>query len=168
MYALVSCDLVYPVKSESSLGAYKFTSKKLKLNDEVSVLKYNKKYSDELYDFYNSLKEEFHWNEEKVRKMCDKYSALNTFLLLKNGDVKSVCVISDDDGDYSSIRSVATKTNERNKGYATMLTNIASQNSEKGGSEKLMLYANNANLSAISTFKKAGYELVGNIHLIKS
>lgn len=168
MYALLSCDLNYQVKSEYSLGAYKFTSKKLPQTDEVSVLKYNKKFSDELYDFYMSLKDEFHWGDEKVKKMCDKYATLNTYLLLKNGDVKSVCVISDDDGDYSSIRSVATKTDERNKGYATILTNIASHNCEKGGSEKLMLYANNANLSAVSTFKKAGYELVGNIHLIKS
>ncbi len=168
MYALSICDFDYQVKSEYSLGAYKFTSKKLPQTDEVSVLKYNKKFSDELIDFYMSLKEEFRWDDEKVKRMCNKYATLNTYLLLKNGDIKSVCVVSDDDGDYSSIRSVATKIDERNKGYATMLTNIASQNCEKGGNEKIMLYANNANLSAVSTFKKAGYELVGNIHLIKS
>lgn len=168
MYALISGDLDYQIKSEFSLGAYKFCATKLKSDDSVTVQKYSKKNYDELFKFYSDLKDEFHWSDEKLCTMVNKYKKLNTFLLLKNGEVISVCVICDDDGNYSSVRSVATKTNERNKGYGTFVVNIASASSEKGGSEKIMLYANNANISAISAFKKAGFKLVGNVHLIKS
>lgn len=168
MYALTSGDLDYQVKSEFSLGAYKFSATKLKIDDSVTVQKYSKKNYSELYKFYSDLKDEFHWSDEKLNRMVNKYKKLNTFLLLKKGEVISVCVICDDDGDYSSVRSVATKGEERNKGYGTFVTNIASASSVKGGSEKIMLYANNANTSAISAFKKAGFKLIGNIHLIKS
>lgn len=168
MYALVSGDLDYQVKSEFSLGAYKFSATKLKIDDSVTVQKYSKKNYSDLLNFYSGLKDEFRWSDEKLANMVNKYKKLNTFLLLKNGEVISVCVICDDDGDYSSIRSVATKREERNKGYGTLVANIASANSEKGGYEKIMLYANNANIGAVSAFKKAGFKLVGNIHLIKS
>lgn len=168
MYALVSKELDYQVKSEFSLGVYKFNSHKLQNDDSVTVLRYNKKYSNDLLQFYMDLKDEFCWTEDKVRNMHSKYSSLNTYLLLKNGKIISVCVICDDDGDCSSVRSVATKPEYRNHGYATLVTNIAAVNCEKGGNERIMLYANNGNKSAVATFKKAGFEQIGNIHLIKS
>ena len=167
MYALISNDLDYQVKNEFSLGAYVF-SPKISLSDEaVTVLKYTKKFNKELLNFYAELKDEFHWDDQKVEAMVRKFAASSTYLLLKNGQIVSVCVISVDDCDYSSIRSVATKISERNKGYGTLVTNISSTIHTKGN-KKLMLYANDGNLSAVSTFKKAGFELVGKVHLIKS
>lgn len=168
VYALVSCDFDCRVKTELSLGVYKFTSKKLQCTEDVSVIKYNKKYSDELFEFYMSFKDEFHWDDEKLKNIVDKYKTLNTFLLVKNSEILSVCVLCDDDGDFSSVRSVVTKQEHRNKGYGALVANIACTNSEKNGKEKIMLYANNANLGAVNTFKKAGFVLSGEIFLIKS
>ncbi len=168
MYALLSCDLDYQVKNEFSLGVYKYAGKVLELDKNITVHRYNKKLSHLLLQFYMDLKDEFNWSEEKVESNVSKYKKLDTFLLLKNGEVISVCVISDDITDSSSVRSVATKKEERNKGYGAMVTNFACINCRKKGEEKIMLYANNGNLSAVSTFKKAGFEQIGNIHLIKS
>ncbi len=168
IYALVSCELDCRVKEEFSLGVYKFTSKKLDIPEDLGVVKYNKKYSDELFGFYKSFQDDFHWSDEKLKKVVDKYKTLNTYLLLKNSELISVCVLCDDDGDYSSIRSVVTKHEHRNNGYGTLITNIACQKSEKGGKEKIMLYANNRNLSAISTFIKAGFVHCNDVFLIKS
>ena len=168
MYALVSCELDCRIKKEFSLGVYKFTSQKLEIPEDLGIVRYNKKYSDELFNFYKSFQEDFHWSDEKLRRIVDKYKTLNTFLMFKNGELISVCVLCDDDGDYSSIRSVVTKHEHRNQGYGTLITNIACQKSEKGGKEKIMLYANNGNLSAISAFKKAGFEYTGEVFLIKS
>ena len=168
VYALVSCELDCRIKEEFSLGVYKFTSKKLDVPEDLGIIKYSKKYSDVLFEFYKSFQEDFHWNDEKLKKFVEKYKTLDTFLLFKNGELICVCVLCDDDGDYSSIRSVVTKREYRNKGYGALITNIACQKSEKGGKEKIMLYANNANKSAISAFKKAGFELCGDVFLIKS
>lgn len=168
VYALVSCDLDYHAKDEFSLGAYKFSAQKMKCDDGVTVLRYNKKFSDALLDFYMELRDEFNWSEEKVRNKVSHFASLNTFLLLKDGNINAVCVICDDDGDCSSVRSLATKASERNKGYGTLVANIASASSEKGGKERVMLYTNIGNKSANATFKKAGFELVGTVHLIKS
>ena len=168
IYALVSCELDFRVKEEFSLGVYKFSSNKMQLPDDLGVIKYNKKYSDELFEFYQSFQKDFHWSDEKLKKIVDKYKTLNTYMLLKDGELLSVCVLCDDDGDYSSIRSLVTKHEHRNKGYGALLSNITCQKSEKGGKEKIMLYANNANSSAISAFKKAGFKHSGDVFLIKS
>ena len=168
VYALLSCELDCRVKEEFSLGVYKFNSKKLELPEDLGVIKYNKKYSDELFEFYKSFQEYFRWDDTKLKKFVDKYKTLNTYLLFKKGELISVCVVCDDDGDYSSIRSVVTKHEHRNKGYGTLIANIACSKSEKGGKEKIMLYANNGNKSAISAFKKAGFEHTGDVFLIKS
>ena len=168
IYALISCELDCRIKEEFSLGVYKFSSKKLDIPEDLGVVKYNKKYSDELFEFYRSFQDDFHWSDEKLKKIVDKYKTLDTFFLFKNGELISVCVLCDDDGDYSSIRSVVTKREYRNKGYGTLITNIACQKSEKGGKEKIMLYANNSNKSAISAFRKAGFEHCSDVFLIKS
>lgn len=168
IYALVSYELDCQVKKEFSLGVYKFTSKKLDAPDDSGVIKYSKKYSDELFTFYKSFQKDFCWSDEKLKKIVDKYKTLNTFMLYKNSELISVCVICDDDGNYSSVRSVVTKHEHRNKGYGTLITNIACCKSEKGGKEKIMLYANNQNKSAITAFKKAGFERTGEVFLIKS
>lgn len=168
IYALISCELDCRVKEEFSLGVYKFAQKKIDIPENLGVIKYNKKYSDELFEFYKSFQEDFRWGDEKLKKIVNKYKTLETFMLLKNGEIISVCVLCDDDGDYSSIRSVVTKHEHRNKGYGTLVTNIACQKSEKGGKEKIMLYANNGNHSAISAFKNAGFEHAGDVFLIKS
>lgn len=167
MYALASNELDYQVKSEYSLGAYVFAPKVSLKSDDITVLKYNKKFFDKLLSFYTQLKDEFHWSEEKVESMVKKFEKLNTYLLLKNSEIISVCVISNDTDKCSSIRSVATKPTQRNNGYGTLVTNISCAMHKKADTT-LMLYANNANLSAVSTFKKAGFELIGDVHLIKS
>ena len=167
MYALISSDLDYQVKSEFSLGAYRFSGRKLPDDNSVTVLKYNKKFSDALLKFYMELKDEFHWSEEKVNSTVKKFTTYNTYLLLKNSQIMSVCVIRNDSDKLSSIRSVATKQSERNKGYATIITNSSSLIHSKNGTS-VMLYTNDGNKSAVTTFKKAGYELIGKVHLIKS
>ncbi|MBQ8538534.1 MAG: GNAT family N-acetyltransferase [Ruminococcus sp.] len=167
MYALVSNELDYQVKSEYSLGTYVFSPKSTLQNDDITVLKYNKKFFDKLLGFYMELKDEFHWSEEKAERMVKKFTKLNVYLLLKNSEIISVCVISNDTDNCSSIRSVATKQSQRNNGYGTLVTNISSVMHQKADTT-LMLYANNGNRSAVSTFKKAGFELIGNVHLIKS
>ena len=167
MYALVSNELDYQVKSEYSLGAYVFAEKSTHKSDDITVLRYNKKFFDKLLDFYMGLKDEFHWSEEKAERMVKKFTKLNVYLLLKNSEIISVCVISNDTDSCSSIRSVATKQSQRNNGYGTLVTTISSDMHKKAGTT-LMLYANNGNLSAVTTFKKAGFELIGNVHLIKS
>ena len=73
-----------------------------------------------------------------------------------------------DNKKYAIINNFCIKNEYRNKGYGALITNIACQKSEKGGKEKIMLYANNANKSAISAFKKAGFEHCGDVFLIKS
>lgn len=167
MYALISNDLDYQVKSEFSLGAYRFTGNKLPESNAVTVLKYNKKFYDALLNFYMELKDEFHWSEEKVNATVKKYTSYNTYLLLKNSQLLSVCVIRNDSDELSSIRSVATKLSERNKGYATIVTNTSSVMHSKNGNS-IMLYTNDGNISAVKAFKKAGYELIGKVNLIKS
>lgn len=167
MYALISNDLDYQVKSEFSLGAFRFSGNKLPDNDTVTVLKYNKKFSTALLNFYMELKDEFNWSEDKVNVMVKRFTLLNTYLLLKNSQIMSVCVIRDDNDKFSSIRSVATKHSERNKGYATIVANASSVMHSKNGNS-IMLYTNDGNISAVTAFKKAGYELIGKVHLIKS
>ncbi|MBQ2971687.1 MAG: hypothetical protein IJE16_03935 [Ruminococcus sp.] len=167
MYALVSNDLDYQIKSEFSLGAYRFSGNKLPDNDTVSVVRYNSEFDNALLNFYMELKDEFNWSEDKVNTMVEIYALLNTYLLLKNSEIMSVCVIKDDYDKFSSIRSVATKYSERNKGYATILTNISSTIHSKNGNS-ITLYTNDGNISAVTAFKKAGFELVGKVHLIKS
>lgn len=168
MYALISYDLDYQVKSEFSLGVYKYCDTKVLSDNSVTVQRYNKKFKDAFFQFYMDLKDEFHWSEETVISKVNRFLALNTYLLLKNGNIVSVCVISDDDGECSSIRSTATKQEERNKGYGSLVTNIACKSNKKDGNSQIMLYTNIGNLSANATFKKAGFKLVGNVHLIKS
>lgn len=167
MYALVSSDLDYQIKNEFSLGAFKFIGKDINENTDVTVLKYNKKYSEAFYNFYDSLKNEFNWSNEKLKETVAKFSTFNSYLLLKNSEIISVCVIRNDSDDYSSIRSVATKKEYRNQGFATIVTNTACKQETKHG-KQIMLYANKGNQSAVSTFKKAGFELKGEVHLIKS
>lgn len=168
MYALISSDLDYRITSEFSLVAYKFTSPVNLSDNSVTVLKYSKKHSDALLDFYMELKDEFNWSEEKVRETVSKYRRLDTYLLLKNGQIVSVCAICNDKGDFSSVRSVATKATQRHKGYGSLVTNFAARCVSKNAKEHIMLYTNNANTNATATFKKAGFEYVGDVHLIKT
>ncbi len=167
LYALVSSDLGYLVKSEFSLSCYVFSGETLCTNDETTVLKYNKKYSDALFSFYNELKDEFRWSDETVAKKVKKFSSMDTYLLLKSNEILSVCVISDDDEKSSSVRSVATKRSERNNGYGTKVLNAASTMS-LNGTNHIMIYANSGNKSAVKTITKAGFVRSGEVHLIKS
>ena len=167
VYALVSCDLNYLVKSEFSLSCYIFNGEELRTNDETTVLKYTKKYSDALFAFYNELKDEFHWSDETVIKKVKKFSTLDTHLLLKNNKILSVCVISNDDNNSSSVRSIVTKKSVRNNGYGTIVLNAASKMSSNGNNH-IMIYANKGNKSAIKTIIKAGFIRTGDVHLIKS
>lgn len=167
MYALVSNDLDYQIKDEFSLGAYKYVYSDTNTDDSITVQKYNKKHYDALLDFYKNLSDEFCWEADRAKNMVDLCEKISTFVLFKNGDIISVCAISDNQGKFCAVRSVATKQTERNKGYGTLVTSIASASLSKKD-KTIMVYANKGNESAISTFKKSGFHLVGNIHLIKS
>ena len=167
MYALLSHDLDYHIKDEFSLGAYRYTGSDIKEIKDATIQQYNKKYSNILLEFYNELAEEFAWEDGRAYDMSRQCQELNTYLLLKNGEVMSLCVVSDNDGEYSSIRSVATKKAQRNKGYATCVTSFAASATLQKG-KNIMVYTNKGNISAQSTLKKAGFSFVGDIHLIKS
>ena len=167
MYAIVSNDLDYQIKDEFSLGAYKYVGSDVTVDDCLTVQKYHKKFFDTLLDFYNDLADEFCWENNRAKKMVELCEKSSTYVLLKNGDIISVCSISDKQGEFCSVRSVATKKSERNKGYGTLVTSFASASISKKG-KIIMVYTNKGNKGASNTFKKAGYQLVGDIHLIKS
>ncbi len=167
MYALVSADLDYHIKDEFSLGAYKYTISNSINNDDIAIVQYNKKHFGVLEDFYNELSEEFSWEDGTVAHMCKQCENLNTYLLFKNGEILSLCSVSDSEGEYSFIRSIATKKAHRNNGYGSIVVNFAALSTAKKGKE-LMVYVNKGNPSANATLKKSGFKLVGDIHLIKS
>lgn len=167
MFALYTNDLDYQIKDELSLNVCKFNGIHLEEKHEVTVHRYNKKLKSQLLDFYSSFKEEFCWNDKRVQRIFEKYSKLNTYVLLKNGRIVSVAVLGNKDGKYSGVHSVATIKEERNKGYGSYITNIASHKTLKEA-EGVMLYTNNSNKKSNKTFYKAGFDLVGKIHLIKS
>lgn len=167
IYALVSNNLDYHIRDEFSLGVYKYNGIDHKVDENSAVLLYNKKYSQNLLDFYRSLSDEFSWESGRAEKMYEQISKLNTYMLLKNSEIISICAIAKANDEYSFISSVATKKNYRNCGYGSLVTSFASIETIKKG-KKLMIYANKGNEAANKTFKKAGFILVDEIHLIKS
>ncbi len=167
MFALYTNDLDYQIKDELSLNVYKFSQLKLEHKEDVTVQRYNKKLKPQLLDFYSTFKEEFKWNDKRIQRIFDKYSKLNTYVLLKNSKIVAVAVLGNKDGDYSGLHSVATIIEERRNGYGSYITNIASHKTLKE-SKGVMLYTNKGNSIANKTFEKAGFEHVGNIHLIRS
>ena len=167
MYALTSSDLDYQIKEEFSLGVYEYKGVTLDNNDDIKVQLYSKKLYNCLLSFYNEIAKEFSWENDRAEKLCKQCEDMNTYVLLKNSEILSLCSVSDNDGEYSSIRSVATKKEHRNKGYGSYVTNFAANNATKDN-KKVMVYANKGNLSAAASLKKAGFSLSGEIHLIKS
>lgn len=167
IYALVSNDLDYHIRDEFSLGVYKYNGVDHIPDENSAVLLYNKKFSQNLVQFYSSLADEFHWEQGRAEKMCKDLSELDTYILLKDGDIISLCAIADADDEFSFVSSVATKKDYRNCGYGSLVTSFAAVETVKSG-KKLMVYANKGNKAANNTFKKSGFVLVDEIHLIKS
>lgn len=167
IYALVSNDLDYHIKDEFSLGVYIFSGIDHTIDENSALLLYNKKYSKNLLEFYQDISDEFSWEQGRAEKMCEHLSQLDTYMLLKNGEIISICAVGNADNKHSFISSVATKKGYRNRGFGSLTASFASIETAKKDRE-IMVYANKGNKAANNTFKKAGFTLVDEIHLIKS
>lgn len=170
LYALVSFEVSYSVKDEFSLGLFiceniNIDENALKKYKTVKLNQDDEKDKKLITEFYNALSAEFKWNNLKSK--LGEYEKHEMYGIIADGKLVSNIVTGRiTHENIINIESVSVLKNYRKKGYG--YTNIMYvMNEMKKKNYKPVFYSHIGNKSAMALWKKAGFEILDKIYLIK-
>lgn len=172
LYALTTLEINYSVKDEFSLAVYIYNKKDnanmpVLEDDEKIILidKDNEAHKKLVFDYYDSLKEEFRWTEKFERKV-NEYLNMEMYGLVKGGKMVANAVIGGKTEQYLRIKSISVLKDERRKGFGYKMCIFALNKIRESGLTPI-LYTHVGNKSAVALWGKSGFNLKDKLYLLK-
>lgn len=172
LYALTTLEINYSVKDEFSLAVYTCTKKDTENRPELApdeeiirIDKDNPEHKKMVLDFYESLKEEFRW-QEKLERKVNEYLNMEFYALVKNGRIVGNAVIGGQTKQYLRIKSIAVRESERQKGFGYKMCIFALDKIRERGLTPI-LYTHVGNKSAVALWSKSGFNVKDKLYLLK-
>ena len=172
LYALTTLEINYSVKDEFSLAVYTCTKKDTENRPELApdeeiirIDKDNPEHKKMVLDFYESLKEEFRW-QEKLERKVNEYLNMEFYALVKNGRIVGNAVIGGQTKQYLRIKSIAVRESERQKGFGYKMCIFALDKIRERGLTPI-LYTHVGIKSAVALWSKSGFNVKDKLYLLK-
>lgn len=172
LYALATLEINYVVKDEFSMAVYTFSGDKTasaaQLDEGEEIIridKNNDKHRAMVREYYESLKNEFRWQEKFERKV-EEYLNTELYVLVKDGRIIANAALAGSTEHYIRIKSIAVREDMRRKGYGYKMAAYA-VGLIRERSLTPVLYSHVGNASAVALWTKTGFKAKDKLYLLK-
>ena len=174
LYALATLEINYVVKDEFSMAVYTFAGDKVsglsetdksKGEEIILIDKNNEKHRSMVRKYFETLKDEFRWNEKFERKI-EEYLSTELYAYVKDGEMIANAALAGKTEHYIRIKSIAVREDMRRKGYGYRMVAFAVGCIRERGLTPV-LYSHVGNESAVALWSKAGFKAKDKLYLLK-
>lgn len=172
LYALATLEINYVVKDEFSMAVYTFSGNKTASAAElgegeeiIRIDRNNEKHRAMVREYYETLKDEFRWQEKFERKL-EEYLNTELYVLVKDGKIIANAALAGSTEHYIRIKSIAVREDMRRRGYGYKMAAYA-VGLIRDRSLTPVLYSHVGNTSAVALWSKAGFKAKDKLYLLK-
>ncbi len=174
LYALTTLEINYSITDEFSIAVFTHTGEKIaeipaalpgEGEEIVKIDKDNAEHTKMVWDFYESLKEEFHW-QTKLERKVNQYLNTDMYALIKDGRIVANAVIGSRTEEFLRIKSIAVREDERRKGFGYKMC-VYALNQIKSRGLTPILYTHIGNAAAMALWAKTAFKEKNKLYLLK-
>ena len=174
LYALTTLEINYSITDEFSIAVFTHTGEKIAEipaaapDQDEKIIQIDKNDPEQVrmvQEFYESLKEEFHW-QNKLERKVRQYLDCEMYALVKGQRIVANAVIGSRTEEFLRIKSIAVLAGERRKGYGYKIcVHTLNKIKEKGLTP--ILYTHIGNAAAMALWAKTAFKEKNKLYLLK-